>query len=398
MIASVCFEAEFGFEIFFKMRTNATPQASSRTFTPRRPPVEYDHRAALRESSRSLVLQRFPDLADLVDAGTLVAVERSALYVERRTDGYVEPELVLLVGTSHASSASAEEVRRTIEVARPENVVVELCRSRSSVMYRTDDSTTSSTSSTSSTGSNASIGATPSTSRASNPLLLSGGEDFFTTFKRTLELGGQSAFLLRLILGKVSNRLASDMNVETAGEFIAARLAAELTGAQLVLGDRPIEVTLRRAWERLSVRQKIEFVSMMWSAYTSEQSEQSRDLLEALRKDDDAVNSMLVALSERFPELADAFIHERDLYLAWSLKRSKAVNGCQTVVGVVGKGHMRGVCYALTNDASGGLRFRDLAGRRPADAPTNMSKRVGRLVFETCLFVALWSAWTNAFL
>ena len=28
-------------------------------------------------------------------------------------------------------------------------------------------------------------------------------------------------------------------------------------------------------------------------------------------------------------------IHERDVYLAWSLKRSKAVNGCQRVVGVM---------------------------------------------------------------
>ena len=354
----------------------------------------------------------------------MVCVERSALYVERRTDGYVEPELVLLIGTSHASSSSADEVKRTIVAARPDNVVVELCRSRSSVMYRSDAGGATSTARTGSTI------PTTSSSRTPNSLSLSGagGEDFFATFKRTLELGGQSAFLLRLILGKLSNRLASDMNVETAGEFIAARVAAEATGAQLVLGDRPIEVTLRRAWERLSVRQKLEFVIMMWGAYTSQASEQSRDLLEALRKDDDAVNGMLVALSERFPELADAFIHERtylnarvrahirhrlphtlhlysldhsrlvrsagDLYLAWSLKRSKAVNGCKTVVGVVGKGHMRGVCYALTNDASGGLRFRDLAGsRRPAK---NMSERAGRLVIETCLFVALWAAWTHA--
>lgn len=44
-------------------------------------------------------------------------------------------------------------------------------------------------------------------------------------------------------------------------------------------------------------------------------------------------------------------MHERDLYLAWSLKRSKAVNGARAVVGVVGKGHLRGVCYALTHDA-----------------------------------------------
>lgn len=50
-------------------------------------------------------------------------------------------------------------------------------------------------------------------------------------------------------------------------------------------------------------------------------------------------------------QLVSPLVHERDLYLAWSLKRSKAVNGARSVVGVVGKGHLRGVCYALTHDA-----------------------------------------------
>ena len=354
------------------------PSSSPRLISRLRPPVEYDHRTALRESSRKLVQNEFPELVDLVEAGTLVAIERSELYVERRTDGYREPELVLLVGTSHASSSSADEVTRAINVVRPDNVVVELCRSRSSVMYISDASTSS--------------------RESPDPMSLSGkgGEDFFSTFMRTIELGGQSAFLLRLLLGKVSQRLADGMDVRTAGEFIAARVAAEATGAQLVLGDRPIEVTLRRAWERLSFRQKLEFVNMLWRAYVSEQSPQSLELLEALRKDDDAVNSMLVALSERFPELAESFVHERDLYLAWSLKRSKAVNGCKTVIGVVGKGHMRGVCYALTNDASGGLRFRDLAGSRPsASEPRNVKERVGRFAIETGIFIALWSIWST---
>jgi hypothetical protein len=52
-------------------------------------------------------------------------------------------------------------------------------------------------------------------------------------------------------------------------------------------------------------------------------------------------------------------LHERDMYLAWSLKRSKAVNGSGRVVGVVGKGHLRGVLYHLvTPGSSRNLRFR----------------------------------------
>ena len=66
--------------------------------------------------------------------------------------------------------------------------------------------------------------------------------------------------------------------------------------------------------------------------------------------------------------MASALIHERDLYLAWSMKRSKAVNGCRTVVGVIGKGHLPGVVYHLLQD-SHNLRFRDLAGTKRRSRP-----------------------------
>lgn len=143
-------------------------------------------------------------------------------------------------------------------------------------------------------------------------------------------------------------------------------------------------------------------------------------------------------------------ISERDLYLAWSLKRSKAVNGARRVVGVVGKGHLRGVCYALTHDAGAegplgrrgrlalaavargaqaalgqasadclglphtahsspalpcaapraagaDLRFRDLVGGKnvKADRKRQRAAAVGRFAAETALLGLLWWAWTE---
>lgn len=82
-------------------------------------------------------------------------------------------------------------------------------------------------------------------------------------------------------------------------------------------------------------------------------------------------------------------IHERDLYLAWSLKRSKAVNGCARVVGVMGKGHMRGVVYALTHNP-GELRFKDLVGREPRSL-------LRRVAVEIALAVGGWWAWVALF-
>lgn len=42
--------------------------------------------------------------------------ERPAGYVERRSDGYLEPGLVFLLGTAHVSAKSADDVRRVVEV------------------------------------------------------------------------------------------------------------------------------------------------------------------------------------------------------------------------------------------------------------------------------------------
>lgn len=90
-------------------------------------------------------------------------------------------------------------------------------------------------------------------------------------------------------------------------------------------------------------------------------------------------------------------MHERDLYLSWSIKRSKAVNGARAVVAVVGKGHLRGVCHALTNDEAGAaLRFSDLVGGKNvrADRQRRQAEAAGRFALETALFGALFYAWT----
>lgn len=303
-----------------------------------------------------------------------MAIPRPDDYVERRTDGYREPEIVFVLGTAHVSVQAAAEVERVISAIQPENVVVELCKSRSSVMYEAT--------------------AIKKLDNSGKNLLDMTGENMIETFQRSVALGGQSALLLRLLLSQVASRMANRLDVEAGMEFVAARRAAEAIDAQVVLGDRPIEVTLKRAWESLSLRQKINFLKLVIVGFQySNSSLVDVKKLEEIRKDDDAVNAMLYALADAFPEVAEALVFERDLYLAWSLKRSKAVNGTKRVVGVLGKGHMRGVCYALTHD-SGNLRFRDLAGSRKP-SPDDVRNTIGRIALETGIFTILWWSWTQ---
>ena len=46
-------------------------------------------------------------------------------------------------------------------------------------------------------------------------------------------------------------------------------------------------------------------------------------------------------------QILSPLLHERDLYLAWSCKRSRAVCGARAVVGIVGRAHLRGTAYHL---------------------------------------------------
>ena len=85
----------------------------------------------------------------------------------------------------------------------------------------------------------------------------------------------------------------------------------------------------------------------------------------------------------------------------------QAVNGAQAVVGVVGRGHLRGITYALnllepsgasSSDSRGtqqysALRFSDLVGGKNnrAGRRKEAAQGLARLAVETVLFAALWS-------
>ncbi|GLC40577.1 hypothetical protein PLESTF_001014000 [Pleodorina starrii] len=392
------------------------------------PPPDFDFRAEVTACSRQWVDEHAPQLRDLVDDGTLVVVPRRPDYLERRTDGYCEPRVVLLVGTAHVSRRSQLDVDRVIRAVVPDSVVVELCKSRSAALVTTRgsvppagpeprvgarsamDAVTTSNSSESGLGSDSepvlerldasaantsgnrdgnshsssSSGGNIAVGRKSNgveqppvyinPMNLAGGgggggggdggggrgppgADFLGAVARSVSLGGQSALLLRVLLAGLASRTAGSLGVAGGGEFAAAQAAADDVGSQVVLGDRPVEITLSRAWAALPLSRRLRLCGeLLRGALGTQRQALDEELVERL-KSDDAVSAFFSQLSTSYPELVGPLVTERDLYLAWSLKRSKAVNGAGVVLGVVGRGHLRGVVYALLRDQGGaGLR------------------------------------------
>lgn len=95
------------------------------------PPPGFDFRTEYLLDSRETIAQTHPELLDLADNGTLVLIRKSQFgpVPGWRTE-FVEPEVIWLIGTSHVSSQSAVDVARVVRTVKPDNVVVELCRSR----------------------------------------------------------------------------------------------------------------------------------------------------------------------------------------------------------------------------------------------------------------------------
>lgn len=122
--------------------------------------------------------------------------------------------------------------------------------------------------------------------------------------------------------------------------------AAERIDAQVVLGDRPIEITIERCFVALSNQRRWELAKMLvkgvWDTRTVRMDAATfKETIDKM-KSEDGVDAAMRELLNGVPELVQPLLNERDLYLAWSMKRSKAVNGTSQVVGVVGKGHLKG--------------------------------------------------------
>ncbi|GJN15543.1 hypothetical protein PR202_gb02464 [Eleusine coracana subsp. coracana] len=109
----------------------ASPAAAA-SFRPPIPPPPpcFDYRAAVLADTRAAA--DGPALAGLVDSGALVRIPRRRFgpVPAWRPPDFEEPEEVWVLGTSHLSAGSVADVERVLRAVRPDNVVVELCRSR----------------------------------------------------------------------------------------------------------------------------------------------------------------------------------------------------------------------------------------------------------------------------
>lgn len=207
---------------------------------------------------------------------------------------------ITLIGTAHISKESVEEVTETIKNLNPDCIAVELDEKRK------------------------------------NSVTDSKGWSDLDIIK-VLKSGQGFLLLANLILSSFQKRMGQNVGVKPGDEMLAAIKTGEELNIPVEMVDRPILITLKRAWGKNSFYGKMKLLStLLASAFSKE--EVSSEQIEELKKNSE-MDSMMKELAEYMPTIKEVLIDERDKYLASKIWECKGKN----VVAVLGAGHLPGV-------------------------------------------------------
>ena len=217
---------------------------------------------------------------------------------------------ITLIGTAHVSKESIDEVTQTIKSLNPDCVAIELDEKRADSIQNAEKYSQL---------------------------------DIIKVLKR------HEGFLLlaNLILASFQRRMGLNVGVKPGDEMLAAINTANEMNIPSVMVDRPIQITLKRAWAKNSFWGKCKlFALLISSAFSKEEVDPSE--IENL-KNSSEMDSMMEELAKEMPVIKKVLIDERDEYLASKIWDAQGEN----VVAVLGAGHLPGVEKHLQKLASG---------------------------------------------
>ena len=209
----------------------------------------------------------------------------------------ISPNLRLL-GTAHVAKTSVEAVKFHIEDFKPDVVAVELCQSRFDSLV--------------------------SDRRLDKEGLL-----------KVIKEGKAPLVLIQSMLATEQRKLGLDEGEQPGAELLAAVEVANEKELEVELIDRDIQVTLRRAWKKMKLREKFRILYSLLGDDDEENPE-----LEELLSNQDLLSSMMEELREFSPGAGLVLIDERDSYLA---ERILSIDSNKKVLAVVGAGHLQGL-------------------------------------------------------
>ncbi|MDY6769086.1 MAG: TraB/GumN family protein [Candidatus Nanohaloarchaea archaeon] len=211
---------------------------------------------------------------------------------------------IILVGTAHVSGDSVDEVQSVIREEEPDAVAVELDQNRYDALVND-----------------------------------TGWAEMDVS--AALEEGKGGMLVANVLLSVYQRKLGERLDIDPGADMLAAVDAADTAGVPVRLIDRDIGATLQSALETLTLWDKTRLATGILAALFTGETVSEEDIEQL--KEQDVLTAAVQELGEAYPGIKQAFIDERDTYMAEQLRRIDA----ETVVAVVGAAHVDGIVQAL---------------------------------------------------
>lgn len=218
---------------------------------------------------------------------------------------------VTVLGTAHVSKASADKVKELLATGQYDGVAIELCPSRYNSMIDPDSLAKM---------------------------------DLFQVFKE----GKASMVIASLALGAYQQKMADEFGIEPGAEMRMAIQQAKEVNAEVHLIDREVGTTLKRVYSNVPWWKKMGIAGgLLGSVISSEKV--SAEEVERL-KEGDILETTFSQFAEEAKELFIPLIDERDRYMAARLEQVVSESDNQSILAIVGAGHLKGIESYLAKD------------------------------------------------
>ncbi len=215
---------------------------------------------------------------------------------------------VTLLGTAHVSHQSVEDVKNFIQEKNPDVVMVELCEARYKAL--TD-------------------------------------KNRWKNLDVVQVIREKKLFLLMssLILSSFQKKIGAQLDIQPGAEMLVAIETTKKQKKIIELGDRDVQLTLKRAWSRAGFFGRLLLFSELLSSLFVKVELAENEIEEMKKKD--IIEDMFRNLPSRYQTVKNVILDERDEYLALNIlqlaqKYEQAQKKVHILV-VVGMGHVVGI-------------------------------------------------------
>ncbi|MCU7955176.1 MAG: TraB/GumN family protein, partial [gamma proteobacterium symbiont of Bathyaustriella thionipta] len=218
---------------------------------------------------------------------------------------------ITVLGTAHVSKTSAEKVKELLATGQYDGVAIELCPSRYNSMMDPDSLAKM---------------------------------DLFQVFKE----GKASMVIASLALGAYQQKMAEEFGIEPGAEMRMAIEQAKAMSSEIHLIDREVGTTLKRVYNNVPWWKKMGIVGGLLGSVVSNEKV-SEEEIERL-KEGDILETTFSQFAEEEQALFSPLIDERDQYMAARLEQIVTNSDNQSILAVVGAGHLKGIESYLAKD------------------------------------------------